>query len=448
MKLSQAASRLQGRLKGMDAVFSGCSTDSRSVNDGELFIALRGIHFDGHDFIGAAFEKGASAAMVEQIPDERLQPVLAVDNTRLAMGRLAGHWRAEFDITLVAVTGSNGKTTVKEMIASILKLKAPVLSTRGNLNNDIGVPLTLFGLSAEHRYAVIEMGANHPGEIAGLSKLARPTIAVITQCAPAHLQGFGSVEGVAKAKAEIFSGMEENGIAVINADDKYAGLWENAAIHCRKISFSTKKKADFEAKNIVFDPGSGRTEFLLSTPEGSTEIRLLLAGEHNVANALAATACCMAAGIPLELVKSGLESLSYVNGRLRMLRTSQGVRIFDDTYNANPASLNAGLDVLSKYPGRKWLVLGEMGELGDQSVQMHRQAGISARQYGVEKLFATGEHGRYAAEGFGEGGRYFETLEELHESLGKNLEPDVTLLVKGSRHMAMNVLIDRLTAGG
>ncbi len=448
MRLSEAVTQLNGHINGTDVRFNGCSIDSRSVCNGELFIALRGDRFDGHDFIASAFDNGACAALVEEIRDEGKQPVLVVDNTRQAMGRLAGHWRSGFDITLVAVTGSNGKTTVKEMITSVLRLAAPVLSTRGNLNNDIGVPLTLFGLDDEHKYAVIEMGANHPGEIAWLSKMAKPAVAVITQCAPAHLQGFGSIEGVAGAKAEIFSGLTENGTAIINADDEYAGYWKNYADGFRQVTFGIRKEADISAVDIRFDTETGHTNFLLITPEGSIKISMLLSGEHNVANALAATACCLAAGVPLELVKTGLAGLSGVDGRLRMLTTGNGVRIFDDTYNANPASLQAGLEVLCKYPGEKWLVLGEMGELGEQARDLHRQAGAAARRHGVVKLYACGDLGRYAVEGFGKGARHFASLDELYDSLSDDLNPDVTLLVKGSRHMAMDRLVGRLMEGG
>jgi UDP-N-acetylmuramoyl-tripeptide--D-alanyl-D-alanine ligase len=262
MLLSAAATAIEARLHGSDVVFSGCSTDSRSLAPGALFIALRGERYDGHDFVAAARERGASAALVEEETDTGPLPLLIAPDTRAAMGRLAGHWRSGFDLPLIALTGSNGKTTVKEMISAILSQQAPVLATRGNLNNDIGVPLTLFGLGAEHRYAVMEMGANHPGEIDYLSRLARPTVALITQCAPAHLEGFGSIDGVARAKAEIFNGLLKNGTAVINADDDYAGFWSDTASAYRRISFGLGGDADISATNLRFDADSGRQSFV------------------------------------------------------------------------------------------------------------------------------------------------------------------------------------------
>ncbi|MEX2352790.1 MAG: UDP-N-acetylmuramoyl-tripeptide--D-alanyl-D-alanine ligase, partial [Gammaproteobacteria bacterium] len=296
-------------------------------------------------------------------------------------------------------------------------------------------------------YAVIEMGANHPGEIAWLSRLARPTVALITQCAPAHLEGFGSVDGVARAKAEIFSGLDENGTAVVNADDDYAGLWQESARHYRQISFGVKNKADLTASDIQFDPDSGNTRFTLHTPAGAVSVNLPLAGEHNVLNSLAAAACCQALEIPIQRIKTGLERMINVSGRMQMKSTSQGARIFDDTYNANPVSLKAGLQVLSRYPGRKWLILGDMGELGLQAEAFHRQAGEMARTCGIERVYALGDQSRLVAEGFGEGARHFDSPQALLESVKPELARDVTILVKGSRSMAMDGIVDSMMEG-
>jgi len=444
MRLSEAASHLNGKLSGMDMQFTGCSIDSRSLQEGNLFIAIRGARVDGHDYVKSAKVSGACAAMVEQDDDRDVLPLLIIKDSKQAMARLAGYWRNSFNIPLLAVTGSNGKTTVKEMLSSILGLNSTVLSNKGNLNNDIGVPLTLFGLGSEHQYAVIEMGANHPGEISWLTKLARPTVALITQCAPAHLQGFGSVDGVAKAKAEIYSGLIDNGTAVINADDEYAEFWRGAAARYNQLSFGMKNKADISARDVHFNIETGMTGFSLHTPAGFESVNMSLAGRHNVLNSLAAAACCIAIGLPLDDIKRGLENMSAVHGRMQMLYTKAGARIFDDTYNANPASLNAGLGVLSSYPGKRWLILGDMGELGDYSEDLHRHAGEAAREHGIERIYALGDFSRYTVEGFGSGARHFHEVDKLLESVKSDLVPDVTLLVKGSRFMAMDRVVRSL----
>lgn len=444
MRLSEAASRLGGTLSGEDVQFTGCSIDSRTLRGGNLFIAIRGSRYDGHDFVKSAKDSGACAALVERDTGDQM-PLLILNDTKQAMIDLAGYWRNSFDIPLLAVTGSNGKTTVKEMLSSILSLKGPVLSTRGNLNNDIGVPLTLFGLGSEHEYAVIEMGANHAGEIAGLTRLAQPTVAVITLCAPAHLQGFGSVEGVARAKAEIYSGLSGKGIAVINADDNYAAFWRETAGNYKQICFGINNPADVTATDIHFDAESGRTGFLLHTPQGGTPIKLTLAGRHNVMNALAAAACCTGIDIAIADIKHGLENMTAVHGRMEIKFTKQGTRIFDDTYNANPASLNAALRVLADYPGRRWLILGDMGELGDYATDLHREAGESARRHGVERLYGLGENCRHAVDGFGSGARHFNSPEALLAAVKPVMAKDVTILVKGSRFMAMDRIVASLT---
>lgn len=446
MTFTAAARAMQASLRGSDGIFRGCSTDSRTITAGQLFIAIKGEHFDGHEFIAAARDKGAAAALVSGAVSTDI-PTLAVADVRRAMGKLAGVWRKSFSIPVVAVTGSNGKTTVKEMLGSILRIKAPVLTTRGNLNNDIGVPLTLFNLGKEHAYAVIEMGANHPGEIGWLSHITRPTVAVITQCAPAHLEGFGSIEGVAAAKAEIFEGLEKDGIAIINADDNYAGMWRDKTAAYRQISFGMKEAADVSAKSLDAS-GSIHNRFILNTPDASMEINLPLPGRHNIMNALAATACATGLGIEPGVIRQGLENMQAVRGRLQVIPGQNHSVLIDDTYNANPGSLHAALDVLSGYPGRHWLVLGDMGELGTGSPDLHAAVGKQARRFGVEKLFALGPLSRNAVDQFGDGGRHFESMDMLLDCLHDELEQDVYVLVKGSRAMQMERVVQQLGVDG
>ncbi|MBI4005411.1 MAG: UDP-N-acetylmuramoyl-tripeptide--D-alanyl-D-alanine ligase [Gammaproteobacteria bacterium] len=440
MKLSEAAKSLQSIYFGEDVRFSGCSTDSRKVNNGELFIALKGNRFDGHDFLKNAKQHGASAALVQKANEQYL-PMIVVENTRHAMGKLAEYWRSEFDIPLVAITGSNGKTTVKEMLVNILRLQAPVLATQGNLNNDIGVPLTLFGLGNEHRYAVVEMGANHPGEIAWLSQIARPNVALITQCAPAHLEGFGSIEGVASAKAEIFGGLDQNGIAIINADDSYAEFWRDKITEFSQLSFGMERPADISAKIISQSVSRGRNDFVMTTPSGSIDISLPLLGRHNIINALAAAACAIGLNINLTLIKRGLENTPVVKGRLETKSGMNHSLIIDDTYNANPASLDAALNVISAFQGRHWLVLGDMGELGPESEAMHARAGKAARESGIEKLFATGPLSHAAVESFGDDAQHFADIKQLVENIQTDITSDVIVLVKGSRAMQMERVV-------
>ncbi len=445
MSLSKAAAAINANFIGEDIIFSGCSTDSRTIKEGNLFIALTGEKFNGHDYVTIAEDNGASSLMLEQ-DVSHTKPSLKVNNTRKAMGLLAKTWREEISIPLVAITGSNGKTTVKEMVSSILYEISEVHATSGNLNNDIGVPLTLFGLDKKHQYAVIEMGANHPGEIEWLSAIARPNVAVITQCAPAHLEGFGSIEGVAKAKAEIYSGLQSSGTAIINADDDYAEFWRKSCEHLNQFSFGIKNDtADVVARNIKILTESNSTQFELSCANGNIEILLPLSGEHNVMNALAAAACCLSLDIPLATIKSGLENMAPVKGRLQIKTGKQGARIIDDTYNANPTSLTAALKVLSQYKGNRYLVLGDMGELGETTTQLHKDAGKLAKQLGVDKLFTLGELSINALQGFGSNSFYFESHDELSEALANLLDEDAVVLVKGSRSMQMERIVNALT---
>ena len=443
MRLSSAARVLDTGYSGHDVEFQGCSTDTRKLESGNLFIAIKGQNFDGNDFIEAAVNRGAVAALMGR-QDQVNLPCIVVDNVRRAMGQLAQAWRQHFQIPLVAITGSNGKTTVKEMLGSILRLKAPVLSTVGNLNNDIGVPLTLYGLGNEHAYAIIEMGANHAGEISWLSKIAVPTVAVITQCAPAHLEGFGSIDGVARAKAEIFEGLDRKGTAIINADDDYAQYWTGKVRGLNYLSFGLEKPADITAVCSGGNKSSGSGRFRLITPAGSIDVALSLLGRHNVMNALAAAACAVCMDVDLETICRGLEEMKPVRGRLEMKQGIRNTTIIDDTYNANPGSFRAAINVLTHFPGKHWLVLGDMGELGNETELFHREAGRIAKSSGIEKLFTIGELGRFSTEEFGECAAHFESHDDLLHGLRDVIEDGVHILIKGSRSMHMEKIVQGL----
>ena len=444
LQLSRAAEVLDGELQGPDVRFEGVSTDSRSVEPGNLFVALVGERFDGHEYLAQAAGRGAAAAAVcREVPAEL--PLVRVADTRRALGRLAAFWRRRFEIPLVAVTGSNGKTTVKEMTAAILGAGREVLATRGNLNNDIGVPLTLFRLDERHRAAVIEMGANHPGEIAWLTTIAAPTVAVITNAGPAHLEGFGSLEGVAEAKGEIYSGLRPGGTAVVNADDAFADLWRSLAAPRDVLTFGLDRPADLSAD---WRPAGGGSRLSLRTPWGYAELELPLPGRHNVINALAASAAALAAGASLDEVVQGLGGMRAVSGRLQFLAGIAGARIIDDTYNANPASLGAALEVLAATPGEHWLVLGDMGELGPGAAELHAEAGRQAAASGVSRLFTLGELAGEAARAFDGHARAYQDREALLGDLREAMHGDLVILVKGSRRMRMEQVVEALTGGG
>lgn len=440
MGLFEAAQALRVSPPKFDTTFVGCSTDSRAIDGGELFVALRGPHFDGHTFVSVASERGAHAVMVDHATASA-QPALLVDDTRESLGRLASAWRGRFSLPIAAVTGSNGKTTVKEMLASILRVEGPVLATQGNLNNDVGVPLTLMRLGEQDRFAVVELGANHGGEISSLAQLVKPRVGVVTLCAPAHLEGFGSLDAVARAKGELFAQLPMDGSAVINADDDYAELWRKLAGRRRQLTFGMKNEADVSA---TWCTEQDRTRLILLTPVGTAEANIKLPGRHNVMNALAAVAAALALDVPLPSIIQGLALVEPIKGRLRSVQMGD-VRIIDDTYNANPASLKAGLEVMATYDGERWLVLGDMAELGAGASEFHHEAGALAREYGVERLYATGECSRLAVETFGEGAEHFEHQQDLIEALRTTLAGEVCLLVKGSRSMAMERVVTALT---
>jgi UDP-N-acetylmuramoyl-tripeptide--D-alanyl-D-alanine ligase len=444
--LSHIAEAVNGRLVGADLSINGVSTDTRAIGEGQLFIALAGERFDAHDFLDQAVAAGAAALMVAdagKLPAGI--PAVVVDDTRLALGRLAAAWRAQFTLPVIAVTGSNGKTTTKEMIAAILKAAfgAAVLSTRGNLNNDIGLPLTLLGLRASHRAAVIEMGMNHPGEIAYLAPIGAPTVALITNAQRAHLEGMGDLDEVAREKGAIFSGLPADGVAVVNGDDAYAGLWRGMAGGRPVRTFAIDCPADVS--------GTVRQHGLeigidLVAPEGSATLTLRIPGRHNARNAVAAAAACLAAGVPLAAVVAGLEAFSGVKGRLQRRTGKLGAEILDDTYNANPDSVRAGIDVLAATIGRKLLVLGDMGEIGEASGQYHDEIGGYAKSQGIDRLFALGDQTQLAVRNFGEGARHYCNVEKMIAAVDKELGPETTVLVKGSRFMKMERVADALAA--
>jgi UDP-N-acetylmuramoyl-tripeptide--D-alanyl-D-alanine ligase len=442
MQLCEAAAALKAQCNDGDAMFLGCSTDSRTLEREQLFVALQGPNHDGHEHVGEAGRRGAAAAMVSRAVDSPL-PMIRVADTLEALGRLAGVWRDRFELPVIGVTGSNGKTTVKEMLAAILRNDSALLATRGNLNNEIGLPLTLMELNSDHRLAVIEMGANHPGEIARLARLARPHVGVITQCAPAHLEGFGSIEGVARAKGELIENLDADGTAVINADDRFESLWRRLAGSRRCLSFAIEAEADVRAE---WHQESTASRVEMATPQGRIVLRLALPGRHNVANAAAATAAALAVGATPEAIVSGLERMRPVPGRLEPKVVDGGICVIDDTYNANPASLQAGLEVLAAFPGRHWLVLGDMAELGDEAPDYHRQVAQLVRDYGVDRLLTIGELSRLTTTSFGEGADHHESIDALVASLGESLQPHTTVLVKGSRSMGMERVVAALTS--
>ena len=443
MRLSELVPVLGARLRGADVEFATVSTDSRRITTGDLFVALRGDTFDGAAFVAKAAQDGAVAAVVNtdsEIADAPI-PVLYVADTRLALGRMAAHWRSKFTIPLIAVTGSNGKTTVKEMLASILRAaggEASVLATQGNLNNDIGMPLTLLRLRPEHRYAVIEMGMNHPGEIDYLTRLAQPDVALVNNASGAHLAGLGSVEGVARAKGEIFAGLGDDGVAVINADDAYAPLWHELAAPHRVMDFGLDAAAAVGACWDVTDYG---IQMDIATPAGNVAVQLHTPGAHNARNALAATAAALAVGVALQHIKAGLDSFSGVGGRLQRKAGRNGSIIIDDTYNANPASMRAAIQVLAQRPGIRIFVMGDMGELGEDAARFHAEVGATARQYNIQQLLAVGELSRHAVAIFGDGAQHFATADALNEALESLLAPNTTVLVKGSRFMKMERVV-------
>ena len=442
MSLAILADVLKCPHQGADAVFTGVSHDTRALQAGDLYVAIKGERFDGHSFLAEAISAGAVGALLGRDMETPL-PYVRAPNTRLALGNLGAFWRNQFQIPVIAVTGSNGKTTVKEMIGAILGEAGLGCVTHKNLNNDIGVPLTLLRMRASDRYAVIEMGMNHFDEIEYLARMTRPTVALITNAGEAHLAGVGTVAGVARAKGEIFTGLRTAGTAVLNADDEYFSFWKTLVGKHKCLSFGLEHNADVSAEYRLTDAGS--LMHLKTTTHGDIDMRVPLLGRHNVMNTLAGAGAAIAAGASLEQVKTGLEKLQTVSGRLEVKRGISGARIIDDTYNANPTSVAAGLQVLKEFSGERMLVFGDMGELGASAADIHFRVGELAGRLGIQRLFALGEFSRIAVGAFGKGARHFESHETLIEALQDCLHADMTVLVKGSRMMRMERIVAGIT---
>jgi len=446
MRLSEVAAMLGVSFSGTDADVLRVSTDSRGIRPGDLFIALRGERFDGGAFAAQAVQQGAAGVVLDATQAPDMTAAIRVDDTRLALGRLAAAWRRRFAIPVVAITGSNGKTTVKEMLAAILRVEAgsdaAVLHTEGNLNNDIGLPLMLLRLCDTHQFAVLEMGMNHAGEIDYLTRLARPDVALVNNALSAHIGFLGSIENIARAKGEIFNGLSDAGIAVFNADDAHAWLWREANAGRCIIDFGIKQPASVRGQ---YRPGAFGSAMTLTLPNACLDIALQVPGEHNVMNALAAATAAFALDVSLRSIDAGLSGFSGVKGRLQRKTALHGSTFIDDTYNANPDSVKAALAVLAQQPGKKVLVLGDMGELGADAAAMHAQIGLAAREAGIDRLLALGELSRETVGAFGAGAMHFERIQELLAELENELTPDTTVLVKGSRFMQMERVVQSFT---
>jgi UDP-N-acetylmuramoyl-tripeptide--D-alanyl-D-alanine ligase len=449
--LGEFARLCGGRLIGSDAAYTDVVSDTRSLTAGQLFIALRGPHFNGSDFLASALALRAAGAVVEAAQPVAL-PQIVVRDTQAALERAARAWRADFHGPLVGVAGSNGKTTAKEMTAAILGEMGECLATRGNLNNHIGVPLTLLRLAPSHRFAVVEMGANHAGEVEALVSLASPSVGMITNAGAEHLEGFGSLEGVARAEGEMVAGLASTATAVINADDAFAPLWRGLT-RAQVVTFGMRTSADFSASEVRAAVGAGgfRTHFQLRAPQGSVDIELALGGAHNVANALAAAAAAASAGATLEQVATGLARVRAVSGRLQFRQAKSGAWLIDDSYNANPSSVRAAIEVLGSLAGRRWLVLGDMAELGEHAAQAHAEIGEFAREHGIERVYATGPLMARATESFGAGAQWYPDVPALSAALAQALGTagaEVRLLVKGSRFNRLERVVATLSANG
>ena len=443
--LAEFARLAGGFLVGQDRPFAGVSSDSRTIGAGELFVSLSGPNFDGHDYAAAAVAKGAAGAVVGRRLDIDTAQIL-VDDPLAALQRAAAGWRAGHALPVVGVGGSNGKTTTKEMIASILSVRGSCLATRGNLNNHIGVPLTLLRIRPEHTAAVVEMGANARGDIAELVRWVMPGVGIVTNAGAEHLEGFGDLDGVAAGEGELYAGLGSNAVAVVNADDPYAAYWRTLAGGRQVVTFGLHADADFRATEVEASASDGefRQDLLLSSPLGQCRVALKLGGGHNVINALGAAAAAYAAGAGLEEIREGLARVRPVKGRLELKAAAGGARLIDDSYNANPSSLEAALSLLSSLSGHKWLVLGDMGELGGSEVQFHADAGVSSREAGVSRLFALGALTRHAVDSFGDGAEWFDSPTALVEALRPHLASGVTILVKGSRLNRLERVVDAL----
>jgi UDP-N-acetylmuramoyl-tripeptide--D-alanyl-D-alanine ligase len=446
--LADFARACGGQLSGRDARFTDVSSDTRTLQRGQLFVALKGPTFNGRTFLAAALQAGAAGAVVDALQAVTL-PQIVVADTQAALTRAAAAWRAAFHGPVVGVAGSNGKTTAKEMTAAILGQGGSCLATRGNLNNHIGVPLTLLRLTEEHHSAVVEVGANRAGEVAALVEVAQPTVGMITNAGAEHLEGFGNLEGVARAEGEMVAGLAEAGTAVINADDAFASLWRGMT-HARVVTFGVREAADYRASEVRTAVGAQgfRTQFQLTSPAGRTAIELAVGGAHNVANAVAAAAAAASAGATLEQIRAGLGAVRAVAGRLQFKQAPGGAWIIDDSYNANPSSVRAAIEVLAALGGRRWLVLGDMAELGDFAADAHADIGEFARHAGIERLYAVGPLSERTVASFGAGAQWFSDAAILIPSLTAavgHAGAELRLLVKGSRFNRLERVVNALT---
>jgi len=445
MKLKQLATIINGELIGSDLEFKDVSLDSRTAFKNSLYVAIKGDNFDGHEFIESAIASGSVAAIVSQDIETTI-PVIKVEDTRIALGLYASYVRQQYNIPFVALTGSCGKTTVKEMIATVLSERGPTLYSQGSFNNDIGVPLTLLRLSDKYKYAVIEMGANHLGEIANLSNLVKPNVALVNNIAGAHLEGFGDIHGVAAAKGEIFKGLHENGTAIFNIEINYPEFSVHLDRGHKIMRFGNGENADISAR-VLDSESLSENKFVLVTPEGEIDINLPLPGEHNILNALAVSSVCLSLGFSLEEIKSGLSKVKAVAGRLKIHPVSNGLTVIDDTYNANPYSMTAAIKLLARYPGERTLILGDMRELGKTEEKLHYEMGERTRELGIDRLFTCGDLSKQASDAFGEGAMHFATQQELIDQLKANYlrkDGDRTVLIKGSRGMQMEHVVSAL----
>jgi murE/murF fusion protein len=446
MQLSEAASALNAKLIGADVAFDSVGSDSRNIVAGQLFVAIKGENFDGNVFAAEAINKGAAAVMVSDAATVA-RPALVVHDTRLALGELAKYWRSKFSAPVIGVTGSNGKTTTKEMLTAILAAATgdinKVHATYGNLNNDIGLPLTLLKIKAQHQYVVAEMGMNHMGEIDYLTHIAKPNVAVINNANTAHIGELGSRENIARAKGEIFAGLQDGGIAVINADNDFADYWQTLNVGRKVVTFGLQQQADVTAS---YQEQAGVSQVKLTTPNGQVSFELKVEGVHNISNALAASATAYALGISNADIAAGLQNFGGVYGRLERKAAANGAVLIDDTYNANPDSMKAAIDVLAKQIGEKLLVLGDMGELGADAKGMHAEIGAYARAAGLAKLYCLGDLSKEMVSAFGAGAQHFESPEAVAAVVLPQLNNNSTILVKGSRFMRMERVVSLLVA--
>jgi UDP-N-acetylmuramoyl-tripeptide--D-alanyl-D-alanine ligase len=439
LNLKSLQQEFSWQLIGANCSFDSVSIDTRTLQSGDLYVALVGDNFDGHDFVAAAIAKGACAVLSSKKLDVAVSQLI-VSDTRLGLAMLANVVRKQFNGILVSLTGSAGKTTVKEMLAAIFAVKGEVLATKGNLNNEIGVPLTLLQLSQSDDYAVIEMGAGKPGDIRYLSQITNPDIAILLNAKPVHLDGMGSVEGVAQTKGEIFESLSSKCYAVVNLDDDFADFWKQRIDTAQIVTFGLNTDADVRAENIELSADS--VIFNLRANNQTQTVSLPVAGAHNVANALAAAAAAIAAGLSISEIAQGLTNFSGVASRLNRSSGINGCTVIDDSYNANPEAMMAAIDVLAMQAGNHILVVGDMGELGEKADQFHFEIGQYAKQNKVSRLLAVGELSRHAISGFGDDGEWFSSQQELISSLTNSIKQSDVVLVKGSRSAAMeNVVI-------